>query len=174
MDVAGCTQWKRRFAPNALMSFHWVQAIRRTQCNESVPLGAFTSRVGGNLFACRAGSYVVSLGGFCAVLASGCVNVRPRKGQPRCAFGREVGGSDVRNAPSSGLPYGHAKTRRSTSNFSGSPAPACRAFPGRRPPAKFGSLHLVFAKPTHLAFAPSAPPPTPYGCKDASQGKAEM
>ena len=33
---------------------------------------------------------------------------------------------------------------------------------------KFGSLHLVFAKPPHLAYAPSVPPPTPYGCRGAS------
>ena len=55
MRVNRCTQGKRTFAPNAFKSFHWVQAIRRTQCNESVPLGAFTSRVGGN-FSSRRGS----------------------------------------------------------------------------------------------------------------------
>ncbi len=85
VDSTECTQWKRTLAPNALMSFHWVQAIRRTQCIESVPLGALTSRVGGNLFASRAGSYVVSLGAFlCCALAllSNVRHVSPQRCSP--------------------------------------------------------------------------------------------
>ena len=51
-----------------------------------------------------------------------------------------------------------AKKRRSTSNFSGVPAP-CPSLSGRGPPPKFGSLLLFFAKPPHVAFAPPSPRP---------------
>ena len=74
VDVAGCTQWKRALAPNAFKSFHWVQAIRRTQCNESIPLGALTSRV--------VGVRAVLV----AVLVPCFPNVRSRLRQP-CSLG---------------------------------------------------------------------------------------
>ena len=83
-------------------------------------------------------------------------------------------GTGERNAPGSGLHFVPRSTGRSTSNFSGAPVRT------HGPPTKFGSLHPVFAKPTHVAFASASPPSADFAPKlvasalAGAQGRAPL